>query len=94
MAYIFTDEELLMQQAASDFVKEVARPALKEQLKTKKYLKTRTRNGKPLCSLQSVAHRIVNMEMQLEQARIHNCDYGIVGDMDEICDLMLAKLRS
>lgn len=37
--------------------------------KTKAYVKTRTRNGKPLCNLQAVAHRIVNMEMQLEQAR-------------------------
>lgn len=37
--------------------------------KTKAFVKTRTRNGKPLCALQAVAHRIVNMEMQLESAR-------------------------
>lgn len=37
--------------------------------KTKAYVKTRTRNGKPLYKLQAVAHRIVNMEMELELAR-------------------------
>lgn len=37
--------------------------------KAKEYVKTRSRNGRPLSALQAVAHRIVNMEMQLEQAR-------------------------
>lgn len=37
--------------------------------RTKEYVKNRTRNGKPLYKLQAVAHRIVNMEMMLEQAR-------------------------
>lgn len=37
--------------------------------KTKEYVKNRSRNGKPLSAMQAVSHRIVNMEMMLEQAR-------------------------
>lgn len=37
--------------------------------KTLTYVKQRTRNGKPLASLQAVAHRMANMFMQYEQAR-------------------------
>ncbi|MEL7563315.1 MAG: acyl-CoA dehydrogenase family protein [Dehalobacterium sp.] len=37
--------------------------------KTTNYVKQRTRNGKPLSSLQSVAHRLADMYMQYEQAR-------------------------
>lgn len=36
---------------------------------TLNYVKQRTRNGKPLSSLQAVAHRMANMYMQYEQAR-------------------------
>lgn len=37
--------------------------------KTTSYVKQRTRNGRPLSAMQAVAHRIANMDMQLEQAR-------------------------
>lgn len=35
----------------------------------KEYVKNRVRDGKPLASLQAVAHRIVNCEMKIEQVR-------------------------
>ena len=37
--------------------------------KTQAYLQQRTRNNRPLASLQAVAHRLANMNMQYEQAR-------------------------
>lgn len=37
--------------------------------KTVAFLKQRTRRGKPLAQLQSVAHRLANMACQIEQAR-------------------------
>jgi electron transfer flavoprotein alpha subunit len=37
--------------------------------------------------------RIVAINKDPDAAIFHYCDYGIIGDMDEICDLMIRHLE-
>ena len=40
------------------------------------------------------AGKIVAVNRDKDAAIFHYCDYGIVGDMDEICQQMIAGLRA